>query len=66
MQAAAYAHMWSEHAGAVPEVLVTLVADSRACVPVVREAEPWMREMAGGRVARTVASMRELAAAAAR
>lgn len=66
LQAAAYAHMWSEHAGAVPGVLVTLVADSRACVPVVQEADPWMREMAGERVARTVASMREIAEAAAR
>lgn len=66
LQAAAYAHMWSERGGAAPEVLVTLVADSRACVPVVREAGPWMREIAGERVARTVASMREIAGAAAR
>lgn len=66
LQAAAYAHMWSELASAAPEVLVTLVADERACVPVVREAEPWMREIAGERVRRTVASMREIAGAAAR
>jgi len=65
LQAAAYAHMWSELEGATPEILVTLVADSRACVPVVREAAPWMREIAGERVARTVASMREIAEAAA-
>ncbi|MCY4252844.1 MAG: PD-(D/E)XK nuclease family protein [Thaumarchaeota archaeon] len=63
LQAAAYAHMWSGAAGATPEALVVLVADSGSCVPVVREAAPWMREIAGERVARTVASMRELAAA---
>lgn len=65
LQAAAYAHMWSERERAAPEVLVTLVADSRACVPVVREAAPWMREIAGERVARTAAYMRGLAEAAA-
>jgi len=65
LQAAAYAHMWSEREGAVPETLVTLVADSRECVPVAREAAPWLREIAGERVARTVAAMREIAEAAA-
>ncbi len=64
LQAAAYAHMWSETMGDIPESLVILVADAHVCVPTVRDAGPWMREMASEKVTRTVRQMCEIGEAA--